>query len=80
MREDQRQLIIERNKADEANRLLNVQMVRWRHPHECPRPGLILTSLLSVFYLLSWQWQLIREPFAEAEVWQEQHYLLIHQT
>ena len=49
MREDQRQLIIERNKADEAKRLLNVQMVRWRHPHECPRPGLILTSLCCLF-------------------------------
>ena len=32
MSEDQRQLIVERNKANEANRALNVQMVRRWHP------------------------------------------------
>jgi len=47
MSEDQRQLIVERNKANEANRALNVQMVR-HGGVPMRRLGLILTCLFFV--------------------------------
>lgn len=53
MSEDQRQLIVERNKANEANRALNVQMVRRRHPHALDFPSQLDSDFPAVLPSLS---------------------------